>query len=228
MSIAALTPHLVSPLPSGPLPGVPAVPSLTVAGDDDDSFSFDDLLDAVNPLQHIPVIGTLYRAITGDKIATAPKILGDTLYGGATGFVASVADTIFEKVTGKSVGDTVLALVEDAFSSPSSPDAAPATAIASAAAAPLALPAPDSLAAIPSNTSLAALTAPQAPVSVLPAQDDAIVIPGQDELLMALNRAGVGQDVALRAADAYRRTISVSSAAADGALPNGFRASIAQ
>ena len=45
-------------------------------------FSFHDLLSIINPLQHLPVIGTLYRAITGDKIGAIEKVAGDTLYGG--------------------------------------------------------------------------------------------------------------------------------------------------
>ncbi|HEU0095775.1 MAG TPA: hypothetical protein VFQ52_04930, partial [Rhizomicrobium sp.] len=43
---------------------------------------FNHVLDVVNPLQHLPVVGTLYRAITGDKIGAVEKIAGDTLYGG--------------------------------------------------------------------------------------------------------------------------------------------------
>src|SRR5204862_343046 len=73
--------------------------------------AFEDLLDIVNPLQHLPVIGTLYRAITGDKMGTVEKIAGDTLYGGLWGAVGSLADTAFEAITGKDFGSTVLALV---------------------------------------------------------------------------------------------------------------------
>jgi hypothetical protein len=73
-------------------------------------FSFHNLLSIVNPLQHLPLIGTLYRAITGDTIGTPEKIAGDTLYGGLWGALASIADTAFEKITGKDVGDTMLAL----------------------------------------------------------------------------------------------------------------------
>jgi len=74
-------------------------------------FSFGDLLDVINPLQHIPVISTLYRHLTGDEIGTPEKIAGDTLYGGPLGFLASLADSAFKAVTGKDVGDTVLALL---------------------------------------------------------------------------------------------------------------------
>jgi len=73
-------------------------------------FSFHDLLSIINPLQHIPVIGTLYRAITGDTIGAPEKIAGDTLYGGLWGAISSLADTAFQAVTGKDIGDTVLAL----------------------------------------------------------------------------------------------------------------------
>ncbi len=72
-------------------------------------FSFHDFLSIINPLQHLPVIGTLYRAITGDKIGVPEKIAGDTLYGGLWGAVSSVADAAFQAITGKDFGETVLA-----------------------------------------------------------------------------------------------------------------------
>ena len=74
--------------------------------------AFHDLLDIVNPLQHLPVVGTLYRAITGDTMGTVEKIAGDALYGGPWGAISSVADTAFEAVTGKDFGSTVLAFAE--------------------------------------------------------------------------------------------------------------------
>jgi endonuclease YncB( thermonuclease family) len=73
-------------------------------------FTFGDFLDIINPLQHIPVVGTLYRWATGDTIKTPEKIAGDTLYGGPMGALSSVADTLFEQATGKNFGDTVLSL----------------------------------------------------------------------------------------------------------------------
>jgi hypothetical protein len=84
----------------------------TPAGDDGGGshFSFHDFLSIINPLQHIPVIGTLYRAITGDTIGAPEKIAGDTLYGGLWGAISSLADTAFQAVTGKDIGDTVLAM----------------------------------------------------------------------------------------------------------------------
>ena len=90
-------------------PPVAAVAS--AAKTDGFGFSFADFLDIINPLQHIPVISTLYRSITGDKMDTPEKIAGDTLYGGVIGFFASLADTAFKEITGKDVGDTVLAFL---------------------------------------------------------------------------------------------------------------------
>jgi hypothetical protein len=81
-------------------------------------FSFHDFLSIINPLQHLPVIGTLYRAVTGDTIGTPEKIAGDALYGGLWGAVASIADAAFEKITGKDIGDTVLALFTGKHDSP--------------------------------------------------------------------------------------------------------------
>src|SRR5258708_13862275 len=43
-------------------------------------FQFHDLLDAINPLQHLPVISTVYRWITGNTIAKLPTILANAIY----------------------------------------------------------------------------------------------------------------------------------------------------
>src|SRR5215475_7843411 len=85
-------------------------PQAKAAAQAGSGFSFHDFLSIINPLQHIPVIGTLYRAITGDKIGAPEKIAGDTLYGGLWGAISSLADTAFQAVTGKDIGDTVLAM----------------------------------------------------------------------------------------------------------------------
>jgi len=129
------------------LPAISAPGPASAAPETDEApFSFHDLLEIVNPLQHIPVVSTLYRWITGDKIPTADKIIGDAIYGGPTGFFASVADTIFETATGKDVGDTVLAWftggdddkTDVASAAPAQAAPAPSTLISS-----LAAPTPD-------------------------------------------------------------------------------------
>lgn len=82
----------------------------TASADSGKSF-WDNMLDIVNPLQHLPVVGTIYRSITGDKMGDFEKVAGDTLYGGPLGFVSSLADLGFEKITGKDFGDTMMAVV---------------------------------------------------------------------------------------------------------------------
>lgn len=79
------------------------------AWQDGDTASFKDLLAIINPLQHIPVVGTIYRAITGDQIAAMPSIIGGTIFGGPVGLVLSLADNALKGETGKSVGETVVA-----------------------------------------------------------------------------------------------------------------------
>ncbi len=69
------------------------------------------VLDVVNPLQHIPVVSTLYRAITGDEIAPPARLMGAGLYGGPVGFAAAMANLALEEGTGRDVGEHVMAAV---------------------------------------------------------------------------------------------------------------------
>ena len=73
------------------------------------SFSFRDVLDIINPLHHIPIIGNIYRAVTGDEIKAPARILGGGIFGGIIGAVAGVINAVISKVTGKDVGGHVMA-----------------------------------------------------------------------------------------------------------------------
>ncbi|CAO3415951.1 hypothetical protein [Azospirillum endophyticum] len=72
-------------------------------------MSFWDFLDIINPLQHIPIVSTVYREITGDTIQPSMRIMGDMLYGGVIGGMASIANAVIEQSTGKDLGETVMA-----------------------------------------------------------------------------------------------------------------------
>lgn len=109
---------------------------------DGDTASFKDLLAIINPLQHIPVVGTIYRAVTGDEIAAMPSIIGGAIFGGPVGLVLSLADNAIKGETGKNVGETVVAGL---FGS-SKPADAPAEANVAAAGPPSAEPAKPKLA----------------------------------------------------------------------------------
>jgi len=79
-----------------------------------EGFSFGALLDIVNPLQHIPIVGTVYRAITGDSIGPASRIAGGTLFGGVIGLIASSIDSLVEEETGRDFGQHILAMKSEA------------------------------------------------------------------------------------------------------------------
>jgi hypothetical protein len=78
--------------------------SVEIQGD----MSFWDFLDIINPLQHIPIVSTVYREITGDTIQPSMRVMGDILYGGVIGGMASIANAVIEQSTGKDVGETVM------------------------------------------------------------------------------------------------------------------------
>lgn len=95
-------------------------------------FSFKDfilgLLDIINPLQHIPVVSTIYRKITGDEISPMARVAGDALYGGPIGAAIGLADVAVEKSTGKDIGQNVMAMMQG----DSNPKGQPATEVATA------------------------------------------------------------------------------------------------
>jgi hypothetical protein len=76
-------------------------------GESPGTLSFGDFLDVINPLQHIPVISTIYRRITGDAIDPEARLAGGVLYGGPLGFVSALANVIVEEQTGKDIGETI-------------------------------------------------------------------------------------------------------------------------
>jgi hypothetical protein len=75
-------------------------------GGGEEDLTFADLLDAINPLQHLPIVSIIYRAITGEKIGLAAKLVGDTLYGGGPiAFLASGVSAVFEGASGTTASD---------------------------------------------------------------------------------------------------------------------------
>jgi hypothetical protein len=78
-----------------------------------EGFSFGALLDIVNPLQHIPVVSTIYRAATGDTIGPAPRMMGGALFGGVVGLIAATADAAVEEITGEDMGAHVMAMLPE-------------------------------------------------------------------------------------------------------------------
>ncbi|MBM3506692.1 MAG: hypothetical protein FJX64_03010 [Alphaproteobacteria bacterium] len=96
----------------------------------EDGFTFGDLIDVVNPLQHIPIVSWAYRALSGDKIAPAAKMMGGALFGGTVGFALGTADAAFQATTGTDAGGTVVAMLTGRKGATAPRGDAPATAVA--------------------------------------------------------------------------------------------------
>lgn len=94
----------------GVTPGVAQEKDFSLVGDGE--ISFWDFLDAINPLQHIPIINGIYRELTGDTIKPVMKLAGGTLFGGPLGLVLAAADVGLEASTGKDAGQHVSAMLE--------------------------------------------------------------------------------------------------------------------
>ena len=73
-------------------------------------LTFDDLIDVINPLHHLPIVSTIYRAITGDQISVHARALGGGLYGGPIGLLAAGATMAVEEATGMSASNTLASL----------------------------------------------------------------------------------------------------------------------
>ena len=78
-------------------------------GQSDGDLSFGDFLDIINPLQHLPIVSTLYREITGDAISPHARILGGALFGGPVGFLSAAANALYEETAGEDIGQTLVA-----------------------------------------------------------------------------------------------------------------------
>jgi hypothetical protein len=83
-----------------------------------DGFDFGDLIDIINPLQHIPIVGAIYREMTGDEMGNAARVVGGGLFGGVFGLVGAAADAVVDATTGEDTGSHVLALFEGGDQSP--------------------------------------------------------------------------------------------------------------
>lgn len=155
---------------------------------DDEGFSFGDLLDIINPLQHIPIVSTIYRKLTGDTIKPLERLAGDTLYGGVWGAVSSIANLVFESATGKDFGDTAYALLTGDDEKP--------------AAIAAATPRPDFATAPPRRLSVLASTGQ---TSGLASGEEAGPF-----LISTLEEKNVPSDLSFRALAAYRHAVLLS------------------
>ena len=111
-----------------------------------ESLSFFDFLDLINPLQHIPIVSSIYRELTGDTIRPEMQMAGAGLLGGPVGLLIAGAHAVFEAENGRGVGEEMLAQIGfgDGNASPAAQSAEapePAASEPAAQAADTAIPA---------------------------------------------------------------------------------------
>lgn len=98
-AVIAVSAHAPSPPRTGPPNGL----------------SFHAILSALNPLQYLPVVGTIYRAVTGDTIPEAERRIGSLIVsgvmGGPIGIAINLVTTALEKMTGIDLDRTGQALL---------------------------------------------------------------------------------------------------------------------
>lgn len=87
-------------------------PHDTSEGDTENhDFSFGDLVDIVNPLQHIPGVANVYRAITGDTISAPARFMGSMLFMGPVGLAMTAADTLAMNADGELASEQLIAAI---------------------------------------------------------------------------------------------------------------------
>ena len=79
----------------------------------DRAFGFGDIIDMVNPLHHIPVVGHLYRHLTGDEIKPISTIIGGAVFGGPIGAAGGLVNIISQEETGKDLAGNAMAMIFD-------------------------------------------------------------------------------------------------------------------
>jgi hypothetical protein len=159
---------------TSPSPAVTATPPTAVH---DHGFNFHEFLSDINPLQYLPVVGTIYRAVTGDVIPEALReggsFLVSGLLGGPIGLLTSIAETIAEKITGidpEKIVASVFHTSPPATAAPAGPPAAdPVLASTPADPAKVSTPADPALASTPADSGQA--NTPAAPrIALTPEQ----------------------------------------------------------
>ena len=98
-------------------------------------MTFHDILHGLNPLQHLPVVGMIYRAITGDQIEPGYRIGGSIISGFITGGPFGAVGSAVGSVLGMAAED-LFHKVMHAINTPAAPHGAASIAVPSAGSSP--------------------------------------------------------------------------------------------
>jgi hypothetical protein len=181
----------------------------------DDGLTFDDLIDVVNPLQQLPIIGSLYRWLTGDQISPASRIAGGFLFGGPVGLAGSIGSLIVDALMGGQTDQQVVV----ALLGPSPAGGEPVADTTSLAEAP---------AASPESSLLPAAGPPPDPTAALPVAGPVELDSGEEAALLDFisKRSTPG---AATAAPMAPPTIDIGPPTADGLeLPGSIPLSVSR
>jgi len=103
---------------------------------EEEQFGFADLVDMVNPLHHVPVVGHVYRELTGDEIKPISKIVGGAAFSGPLGVATALIDTVIIEETGQDMANNAIGMAfgseDQAFETQLAQNDIPETAIENA------------------------------------------------------------------------------------------------
>jgi len=73
----------------------------------EDGLGLQDGFDALNIVNHLPIVSDIYEATTSSHIAAASSMAGSFLYGGLGGLLYNAVDLTVEGLTGKSISNNL-------------------------------------------------------------------------------------------------------------------------
>ncbi len=77
----------------------------------EDGITVADVIDLINPLQHIPIVSSIYREVTGDTIDPGMRLIAGAALGGPIGFAVAMINNVIEDGSGRDVGGHMLAMI---------------------------------------------------------------------------------------------------------------------
>lgn len=84
-----------------------------------DGFTFGDVVDMFNPLQHLPFVAKYYREQTDDGACEGSRLIGGVLFGalfgGAAGVISSIANSAVRHETQQDMSEHVLQIADESF-----------------------------------------------------------------------------------------------------------------
>ena len=84
-----------------------------------DGFTFGDVVDMFNPLQHLPFVAKYYREQTDDDACEGSRLIGGVLFGalfgGAAGVISSIANSAVRHETQQDMSEHVLEIADESF-----------------------------------------------------------------------------------------------------------------